>query len=289
MKRHPYLIAAVLAASILFSAFPAYAGWKQENGTYAYYDKDGQRVTNEFKKSASSWCYLDETGYIVKDCTREIDGLYYTFDPEGRCVMDLDDLSGVFVAISIDQQKANLKYNPYKDDSTVQWFNATCAVLTRQNKENIRAFGGVLQTVASGPAGGVSADSVLARKKQKVLEESWNGTGRSSADRVLEELLASGRVTGSAWDYSRAMTNLGNYYQAGYYTETEALDKSLEVAKEIQGKFDSWDSFMESYLAGYETWSGDTSGTRRTIYENLKASVWNPYAVDWNLELVKSW
>ena len=30
------------------------------------------------------------------------------------------------------------------------------------------------------------------------------------------------------------MSNLGFYYLADYYTETEALDRALEVAKEIQ-------------------------------------------------------
>ena len=33
----------------------------------------------------------------------------------------------------------------------------------------------------------------------------------------------------------------------------EALDKALEVAKEIQSTFESWDSFVQSYLEGYES------------------------------------
>lgn len=31
------------------------------------------------------------------------------------------------------------------NDKTVQWFNATCAILTRHNAGNIRAFGGGLK------------------------------------------------------------------------------------------------------------------------------------------------
>ena len=85
------------------------------------------------------------------------------------------------------------------------------------------------------------------------------------------------------------MSNLGYYYLAGYYVETEALDRGLEIAKEIQALYGSWDVFAESYLAGYASWSGDSSESRRQIYESLKQSSWNPYALDWNLPLEKSW
>jgi len=93
----------------------------------------------------------------------------------------------------------------------------------------------------------------------------------------------------TAWDYSRAMSLLGWYYVAGYYTETEALDMSYELALEMQGMWGSWDEFMESYLKGYEWWSGESSDDRRALYEELKAAPDNPYAVDWNLSVEKSW
>lgn len=91
------------------------------------------------------------------------------------------------------------------------------------------------------------------------------------------------------WDYSRAMSLLGYYYLAGFYTEEEALDQSLEVAKMIQETFDSWDSFMESYFVGYEYWSEESSDERRQIYEEIKASADNPFALEWETELEKTW
>ena len=93
----------------------------------------------------------------------------------------------------------------------------------------------------------------------------------------------------AAWDYSRAMSLLGYYFLAGYYTEAEALDKSLEVATTIQGAWGSWDEFMEGYFKGYEWWSAESSDERRALYEELKAADDNPYAIDWNLSLEKSW
>ena len=95
--------------------------------------------------------------------------------------------------------------------------------------------------------------------------------------------------TAAGWDYSRAMTLLSFYYLTGLYTEEEALDRSLEVAKTIQTTFDSWDVFMESYFVGYEYGMEADSEERREIYEQLKASPDNPFRLDWNTTLEKSW
>lgn len=93
----------------------------------------------------------------------------------------------------------------------------------------------------------------------------------------------------SGWDYSRAMSLLGFYYLADFYTEEEALDLSLEIAENLQATFDSWDSFMESYFAGYEYWAEESSDDRRAVYQELKASPDNPFRLDWNMTLEKSW
>lgn len=98
-----------------------------------------------------------------------------------------------------------------------------------------------------------------------------------------------GADAAAGWDYSRAMSLLGYYYLAGYYTEEEALDKSLEAAETIQGSFGSWDEFMESYFIGYEYWAEESSADRREIYEEIKASADNPFRLDWNMTFEKTW
>ena len=92
-----------------------------------------------------------------------------------------------------------------------------------------------------------------------------------------------------AWDYSRAINLLGSYFIAGYYTEQEALDKSLEVAAIIQANFTSWEDFVENYLRGYEYWAEESSDERRAIYEDLKGYSDSPFGIDWNLTLEKTW
>lgn len=93
----------------------------------------------------------------------------------------------------------------------------------------------------------------------------------------------------AGWDYSRAMSLLGYYYLAGYYTEEEALDQSLETAIVIQNTFASWDSLMESYFVGYEYWAGESSDERRDIYEEIKAAPDSPFQLEWGMTLEKTW
>lgn len=91
------------------------------------------------------------------------------------------------------------------------------------------------------------------------------------------------------WDYCRALNLLGFYYVAGYYTEEEALDKSLEIAQTVQSRFASWDELVDSYLRGYEYWAEESSDERRAVYEDLKTRTDNPYTVDYNTILEKTW
>ena len=91
------------------------------------------------------------------------------------------------------------------------------------------------------------------------------------------------------WDLNRALSQIANCYLAGYYTLEEALDLSLDIASMIQGTYDSWDDYMESYLTGYEYWAEESSDERREVYEDLKKAADNPFSVDFNTELEKSW
>lgn len=91
------------------------------------------------------------------------------------------------------------------------------------------------------------------------------------------------------WDYCRALNLMGYYYIAGYYTEQEALDKSLEIAEQVQPMFGSWDELIDSYLRGYEYWAEESSDERRAVYEDLKTRDDNPFAVDYNTTLEKTW
>ncbi|MCM1267020.1 MAG: DUF1266 domain-containing protein [Bacteroidales bacterium] len=169
---------------------------------------------------------------------------------------------------------------------TVQWFNNTFAVLTVQNGWDLSLYGGLPH------------DEYGKGMAEYLLESAWEVTDRESADETLDWLLEEGHrvslqeeydIDAAGWDYSRAMMLLSYYSLTELYTEEEALDQSLEIAKTIQNSFDSWDDFMESYLIGYEYAMEADSAERREIYEQLKASSENPFQLDWNTPLEKSW
>ena len=71
--------AALLAIGASMTSFAA-TGWVEEDGTWYFYDKDGNRVENEWKKSGDNWYWLDseEGGAMAVDkLVEDGDNLYY--------------------------------------------------------------------------------------------------------------------------------------------------------------------------------------------------------------------
>lgn len=212
---------------------------------------------------------------------------------------------------------------------TVRWFNASYAVLTEINGWDYNRFAGIAANDESMElekesleeywevTDRASADETLNwilteghraqfAENMTQLENAGIGNAEDKAAFILENFQATedeakfnadmyayyeqyGATAIDGWDYCRAMNLLSFYYLAGYYTEAEALDKSLEIAQTMQPLFDSWDSLMDSYLRGYEFWSEESADERRAICEDLKSREDNPYAVDYNMTLEKTW
>ena len=216
------------------------------------------------------------------------------------------------------------------ETDTVQWFNASYAILTDANGQDYNLFGGA------------EPSTVMEMQYQSMLDSSWGVTDRASADETLDWILTEGHrddymltcellsmmveecgeeglvdfliqeydesqeeadrdaatyqmykeygeTAIDGWDYCRALSLLSFYYMAGYYTKEEALDKSLEIAQTVQPLFGSWDELIDSYLRGYEYWAKADSSERREIYEELLAAGDNPFRVDYNITLEKTW
>ena len=87
MKKQTKLVAVLSTASPLaigasMTSFAA-TGWAEEDGTWVYYERDGERATNEWKKSGNSWYYLDDNGEMAIDQLIEDDDDYYYVDING--------------------------------------------------------------------------------------------------------------------------------------------------------------------------------------------------------------
>ncbi len=100
----------------------------------------------------------------------------------------------------------------------------------------------------------------------------------------------------AAWDLCRVNQLYASYYICGYMTYEEAMDASLENSLVLQEMYSSWDAMMEGYVLGYQFWQSDPdtkedspTKERRRMYEMMLQMEDNPYTLDWNMELQKSW
>lgn len=74
--------AALLALGASMSSFAA-TGWQEENGTWVYYDKNGDLETEKWEKSGDNWFYLNEDGEMATDAVVEYNDNYYYVDENG--------------------------------------------------------------------------------------------------------------------------------------------------------------------------------------------------------------
>ncbi len=92
MRKQTKLVAVASAAALLaigasMTSFAA-TGWVEEDGVWYYYDKDGNRVEDEWKKSGDNWYWLDseEDGSMATSKLIDDDGDIYYVDANGVMV-----------------------------------------------------------------------------------------------------------------------------------------------------------------------------------------------------------
>ena len=102
--------AALLALGASMSSFAA-TGWQEENGTWVYYDKSGDKETEKWEKSGDNWFYLNEDGEMATDTIVEYNDNHYYVDENGAMAankwasVENDDYDG-----SDDEEPANHWY-----------------------------------------------------------------------------------------------------------------------------------------------------------------------------------
>ena len=87
MKKQTKLVAVLSTAALLaigasMTSFAA-TGWAEEDGTWVYYNHDGERATDSWKKSGNNWYYLDSDGEMAIDQLIEDGDNYYYVDING--------------------------------------------------------------------------------------------------------------------------------------------------------------------------------------------------------------
>ena len=92
MRKQTKVVAVASAAALLAigGAMTSFAaqGWVEEDGTWYYYDKDGNKVEDEWKKSGDNWFWLDseEGGAMATDKLIDDDSNTYYVDGNGVMV-----------------------------------------------------------------------------------------------------------------------------------------------------------------------------------------------------------
>lgn len=74
--------AALLAIGASMTSFAA-TGWAEEDGTWVYYNRDGERATDQWKKSGNNWYWLNSDGEMAIDQLIEDGDNYYYVDING--------------------------------------------------------------------------------------------------------------------------------------------------------------------------------------------------------------
>ena len=77
--------AALLAIGASMTSFAA-QGWAEEDGTWVYYDKSGDKVTEAWKKSGDNWYWLDDNGEMATDTLIDDDDNTYYVNENGAMV-----------------------------------------------------------------------------------------------------------------------------------------------------------------------------------------------------------
>ena len=90
MRKQTKLVAVLSAAALLAIGASmtsiAATGWQEENGTWVYYDKNGETVTEQWAKSGNNWFWLNEDGEMATDFLVDDDSNYYYVDANGAMV-----------------------------------------------------------------------------------------------------------------------------------------------------------------------------------------------------------
>lgn len=259
---------------------------------YAYYSIGfiANKITDKVKASfaASLSKFTEVVPEVENNFTSEMTDTIRWFNAAYAVLTDLNSWDyNLFGGLPANDESAAIEQELLKSwwdvtdkasaDSTIDW------ILTEGHRADFKE---VIQTLMDAGLGDTPAEDMAS-----VLMDNYGmSTDEAEACASAFDMYTQyGETAIDGWDYCRALSLMGYYYLAGYYTEQEALDKSLEIAQTMQPLFESWDDLMDSYLRGYEYWNGESSDERRSVYEDIKTREDNPYAIDYKLSLTKTW
>lgn len=259
---------------------------------YAYYALlfGADKMSNSFLASVQASCskFQENAPEEVDNTTVELTDTVRWFNATYAVLTDLNNWDyNRFAGLPANEDSMALEKSSLEEwwsvtdrasaDETLDW------ILTEGHRSD---FAFDIETLKENGVGDVPAEERMAYIEDNFDLETEDCQFYADIYNMYEEY---GETAIDGWDYCRAMNLMSFYYLAGYYTEQEALDKSLEIAQTMQPLFDSWDDLIESYMRGYEYWAEESADDRRAVYEDIKTRSDNPYALDYHTTLEKTW
>lgn len=88
ISKKTVLASCAVAAFTIGASMTSYAasGWRQEDGSWYYYNSDGEKATDTWKKSGDNWFWLDSDGDMAISTLVEDDDQYYYVNESGAMV-----------------------------------------------------------------------------------------------------------------------------------------------------------------------------------------------------------
>lgn len=283
MKKRLLLLLTLLLT--LGYTMQSYAGeWWNDAGRWLYFGDDGSRARD-------GWMWIDGDGegitecyYFLADGSLFLPGKGNQRTPDGYAVND----DGKWINESKQVWEKNLAtgelslHQPTADEircqsHTIQWIRGCYGPYYKDFRTEYPSY----QT----------KDYLLYG-----LEAQWGISDRGSGLRTVLALQISAHNSDDkaekAWDYSRAMQLLWMFDEVDCLEPEEALELQLELAREIQPQFSSWDDFYDNYLKSYADWAGGDTRKycrRSGMVETIKAKAEFAYGYGWNITLEKDW
>lgn len=121
----------------------------------------------------------------------------------------------------------------------------------------------------------------------ETAQEPGSGAADDGADAADDETDAAISDTVLWFNGTWAVLNRLNQFDYETYPGLEI--NKMNTALEQESLKQSWDEFYESYFAGYEYWSEESSDERRAIYDEINGEAHSPFQLDWDLTFEKTW
>ena len=119
--------AALLAIGASMSAFAA-KGWTNENGTWYYYDRNGDAECNKWRSYNGNYFYLGDDGAMLTNTVIDDNGNYYYVDANGAMVKNR------WVPVEADDEDHDL-------DVEYRWYYFTATGKAYRNKDKVAING----------------------------------------------------------------------------------------------------------------------------------------------------